>query len=318
MLTRRVLTQAALLGLASPALAADGFSRFLAGLRAEALREGIRPAILDEALSGLHPNADVVRLDRHQPEFHLTCAQYRARVLPDSRLAKARAAYANEQQLLTATGQHYGVWPGVIIGIWGLESGFGNNTGGFNVIQALATLAYDGRRAAFFRTELLAALKILNAGDVSPHGMLGSYAGAMGQPQFMPSAYLHYAVDADGDGKRDIWTSRPDIFASVANYLARSGWREGEPWGQPVQAPRDYAGPSGRDHTRPLGAWQRDGIRRADGRTFSRTDVSAALLLPDGPGGDAFLVYENFHVIRRYNPSDFYALGVGLLGMEAS
>jgi membrane-bound lytic murein transglycosylase B len=318
MLTRRVLTQAALLGLASPALAADGFAHFVAGLRAEALRDGISPAILDEALGGLHPNADVIRLDRHQPEFHLTWAQYRARVLPESRLAKASASYAANQDLLLSTGRRYGVWPGVIIGIWGLESGFGNNTGGFNVIQALATLAYDGRRAAFFRGELLAALKILNAGDIAPRGMFGSYAGAMGQPQFMPSAYLRFAVDADGDGKRDIWSSRPDIFASVANYLARSGWQDGQPWGQPVQAPAEYAGPTGREHTRPLGAWQRDGIRRIDGRTFSRTDVTAALLLPDGPGGDAFLVYDNFHVIRRYNPSDFYALGVGLLGMQAS
>jgi membrane-bound lytic murein transglycosylase B len=318
MLTRRFFAAATLAGLATPALAADGFAHFLAGVRAEAARAGVRADVLAAALDGLRPNADVVRLDRHQPEFHLTWAQYRARVLPESRLAKARAAYGANQDLLVRTGQRYGVWPGVIMGIWGLESGFGNNTGGFNVIQALATLAYDGRRAAFFRGELMAALKILNAGDISPRGMVGSYAGAMGQPQFMPSAYLHYAVDADGDGRRDIWTNHADIFGSVANYLARCGWRDGAPWGQPVRVPAGYDGVFGREHTKPLGAWQAAGVRRIDGRGFSRGDVAAALLLPDGAGGDAFLVYENFHVIRRYNPSDFYALGVGLLGMEVA
>jgi membrane-bound lytic murein transglycosylase B len=318
MLTRRVLIPAALSGLALPAFAAGGFAAFLAGVRTEALRNGIRPGVLDAALHGLQPNQDVLRLDRHQPEFTLTWAQYRARVLPASRLDKAQTAYASNRDLLEQTGQHYGVWPGVIIGIWGLESGFGANTGGFNVIQALATLAYDGRRAAFFRKELLAALRILNNGDIGPRAMTGSYAGAMGQPQFMPTAFLTYAADGDGDGRRDIWTSRPDIFASVGNYLARCGWRNGEPWGQPVTVPQDFAGPTGRDVMRPLAAWQAQGVRRADGRAFSRGDVPGALLQPDGPGGEAFMVYPNFHVIRRYNPSDFYALAVGLLGMEAA
>jgi membrane-bound lytic murein transglycosylase B len=318
MLSRRVFLPAALAMLAQPAWAAKNFAGFLTGVRADAARAGVRPAILDAALRGLSPNPDVIRLDRKQPEFTLTWAQYRARVLPPKRLEKARAAYADNASLLADTGTRYGVDPAVIVGIWGLESGFGANTGGFNVVQALATLAYEGRRAAFFRAELLAALHILNDGDIGPRAMSGSYAGAMGQPQFMPSAYLRYAADGDGDGKRDIWHSRPDIFASVANYLARCGWRNGEPWGQPVLVPTGFSGETGRDRMRPLGAWQAQGVRRIDGRPFTRADVRGAVLLPDGPGGDAFMVYANFQVIRRYNPSDFYALAVGLLGMYAT
>jgi len=318
MLSRRVFIPASLAMLAQPAWAAKGFAGFLAGVRADAARAGVRPEILNAALNGLSPNPDVVRLDRKQPEFTLTWTQYRARVLPQKRLEKARVTYADNASLLADTGGRYGVDPAIIVGIWGLESGFGANTGGFNVVQVLATLAYEGRRASFFRGELLAALHILNDGDIGPRSMMGSYAGAMGQPQFMPSAYLRYAVDGDGDGRRDIWTSRPDIFASVANYLARCGWRNGEPWGQPVLVPSGFAGETGRDRMRPLGAWQADGVRRIDGRAFTRPDVRGALLLPDGPGGDAFMVYANFQVIRRYNPSDFYALAVGLLGMYAA
>jgi membrane-bound lytic murein transglycosylase B len=317
MLPRRLAISASLSLLSCPAWAA-GFATFLDGLRAESTRNGIRPEIIDAALRGLQPNADVLRLDRHQPEFTLTWAQYRARVLPPTRLAHARDHYDQDGTLLAEVGQHFGVDPRIVVGIWGLESGFGANTGGFSVVQALATLAYDGRRAAFFRGELLKALRILNAGDIAVPAMTGSYAGAMGQPQFMPSAYLSYAVDYDGDGKRDIWSSRPDIFASVANYLARCGWHAGEPWGQAVQVPSGYAGPEGRDHMRPLAEWQASGIRRADGTKFSRGDVRGALVLPDGPGGEAFMVYQNFHVIRRYNPSDFYALAVGLLGYAAA
>jgi membrane-bound lytic murein transglycosylase B len=323
MLTRRLAVAAPLALLSLPARAAhhpaSGFTAFVAGLRAEAARDGIRQDVLDAALHGLEPNADVLRLDRHQPEFTLTWAQYRARVLPASRLAAARDHYLREGRLLGDVAARYGgVDPRIVVGIWGLESGFGAHTGGFSVVQALATLAYDGRRAAFFRGELLNALRILNAGDIGPRTMTGSYAGAMGQPQFMPSAYLRYAVDADGDGKRDIWTSRPDIFASVANYLARCGWRAGAPWGQAVRLPAGFAGPSGRDHWRSLRDWQNDGVRRADGTMFSRGDVRGALVLPDGPGGEAFMVYPNFQVIRRYNPSDYYALAVGLLGYAAA
>lgn len=317
--TRRVLLSAAAAAAVCRADAAPrSFSAFLAGVRAEAARAGVRPAILQAALGGLRPLPRVLELDRKQPEFTLTWAQYRGKVIPPARIAAAARARAANRGLLDEIGARYGVDPGVIVGIWGLESGFGANLGGFNVVASLATLAFDGRRAAFFRAELLNALRILNEGDIPPARMLGSWAGAMGQPQFMPSAYLRFAVDYDGDRRRDIWGSRPDIFASVANYLAKSGWRAGEPWGQPVRVPAGYAGPTGRDHRQPLGAWMAAGVRRADGGRFSRDDVPAALLLPDGPGAEAYLVYANFAAIRRYNPSDFYALAVGLLGYGAA
>ncbi len=319
MLTRRVLLSAPLL--AAPFIAsraAGAFSAFLASVRAQALRQGIRAETLNAAFSGVSLNARVIELDNHQPEFSLTWAQYRARVLPASRLQAATAAYRRHASTLSAVAARYGVEPQIVIGIWGLESGFGAKTGGFSVVESLATLAYDGRRAAYFRGELLHALRILNDGDISARGMTGSWAGAMGQPQFMPSSYLQYAVDFDGDGKRDIWNSLPDVFGSVANYLARCGWHTGQPWGQPVQVPAAYAGATGRETMRPLSAWQEEGIRRIDGRRFSRTDVHGALLQPDGPGGEAFMVYDNFRVIRRYNPSDDYALAVGLLGNEAA
>jgi membrane-bound lytic murein transglycosylase B len=240
-------------------------------------------------------------------------------VLPQTRLDLARVMAARQAALLNPIGQHYGVDWRVVVGIWGLESSFGAITGKYGIVEALATLAYDGRRAAYFRTELINALHILNHRDVTPPGMTGSWAGAMGQPQFMPSSYLRYAVDWDGDGKRDIWTSLGDVFASIANYLAKSGWRAGQPWGQPVRLPPGFdAADAGRSHMRRLGEWQAAGVRRSDGRVFSRDDVLGAVVLPDGAGGEAFMVYANFNAIRRYNPSDYYALAVGLLGNAAA
>jgi membrane-bound lytic murein transglycosylase B len=320
MLSRRTLIASSVL-LPLPALAQEGsYAGFLDGVRAEARRAGISEPTLRAAPFGATPNAHVLELDRHQPEFTLTWAQYRAKVLPQSRLVAAREAFARHRGVLTEVWQRYGVDPRVIVGIWGLESNFGARTGGFNVVEALATLAYDGRRASFFRAELMSSLRILDHGDVSPQGMTGSYAGAMGQPQFMPSSYLRYAVDFTGDGQRNIWTSLPDVFASVGNYLGRSGWKAGEIWGQPVRVPAGLVSPGGRDDVRPLGQWERDGVRREDGAPFRPEGhgTAAALLLPDGTGGDAFLVYGNFKAIRRYNPSDFYALAVGLLGDAAA
>jgi membrane-bound lytic murein transglycosylase B len=300
-------------------VAEEGFAAFVASLRAEARRAGIREAVLNDALNGLQPLPKVLELDRHQPEYTLTWAQYKARVLPQSRLQAARENYAINARLLAETAQRYGADPRIVIGIWGLESGFGVRTGNFRIVDALATLAYDGRRASYFRGELINALRILDQGDIAPKGMTGSWAGAMGQPQFMPSSYLRYAVDADGDGRRDIWTDRADIFGSVANYLGRCGWRVGEPWGQLVIVPPTLLpGDTGRERMRPLGAWERDGVRRIDGSRFSRADVPGAVLLPDGAGGEAYMVYANFNVIRRYNPPEFYALAVGLLGNAAA
>ena len=313
---RRLLATSLSTVLAGAARAAPGgFQEFLAGLRAEARRVGISQATLDRAFAGVQPNQKVLERDRHQPEFSMTWAQYRALLITDQRIANGRVAFQQNRALLDRVRDRYAVGAGVIVGIWGLESSFGGGMGDFRVVEALATLAWEGRRAGFFRGELIAALRILEHGDVTPARMLGSYAGAMGQPQFMPSSYLRYAVDFDGDGRRDIWTSRPDVLGSIANYLASSGWRSGESWGQPVILPANFSpAAAGRDNRRAVGEWERLGVRAADGRALARADVSAAVVLPDGAGGDAFLVYGNFAAIRRYNPSDYYALVVGLLG----
>jgi membrane-bound lytic murein transglycosylase B len=319
MLTRRLVLAATPAAVATPAwttqvqAAPDSFQGFLVGLRAEARRAGISQGTLDRALAGIAPNQKVLDRDRHQPEFTLTWARYRALVINDKRIADGRQIVAGTRTLLGRVQDRYAVSPGVVSGIWGLESGFGSITGDFNVVEALATLAWDGRRASFFRGELIAALRILEHGDIAPSKMTGSYAGAMGQPQFMPSSYLRYAVDFEGTGRRDIWTSKPDVLASIANYLARSGWRPGETWGQPVQAPPGLEAP-GRDVTRSLADWAQQGVRPISGRWAATAEAPAALLAPDGASGDAFLVFANFGAIRRYNPSDFYAIAVGLLG----
>jgi membrane-bound lytic murein transglycosylase B len=320
MIPRRLLLAAIPAALVPPALpppalaAPEDFRSFLASIRTEARRDGISSATLARAFAGVQPNAKVLERINHQPEFTMTWAQYRAMLLTDKRIAEGRAAWRENQYLFERVRQVYGVGPGVILGIWGLESEFGTKTGDYRVIDALATLAWGTSRRRFFGSELIAALKILDHGDVAPARMTGSYAGAMGQPQFMPTSYLRYAVDFQGDGRRNIWTSTPDVLASIANYLARSGWREGERWGRQVLAPASIDPAfAGRDNPRPLSDWARLGIRNLSGRLVAGTQP-AALLLPDGPGGEAFLIYGDFAAIRRYNPSDFYALVVGLLG----
>jgi membrane-bound lytic murein transglycosylase B len=319
MLTRRVLLAAPMVAVPALGHAQGGFAAFVASVRAEAIRAGIRGRTVDAAFEGVQPNPRVLELDHHQPEFTMSWAQYRQRVLPEKRQARAREAYASQYGVLSGVVRRYPADPRVVVGIWGLESNFGERTGTYRIVEALGTLAYDGRRASYFRGELISALRILDEGDVTPQAMTGSWAGAMGQPQFMPSSYLRYAVDADGDGRRDIWTDRTDIFGSVANYLARCGWRWGEPWGQQIQVPPSLLpGDTGRERIRSLGEWEAAGVRRLDGSRFSRQDVRGAVLLPDGAGGEAFMVYPNFNVIRRYNPSDFYALGVGLLAYAAA
>ncbi|MFT8719448.1 lytic murein transglycosylase [Acetobacter sp.] len=313
------LAGAAATGLIRPssvALAAGSYGTFLADVRRQALGMGLSEGIVDAALKQTRePNAKVLKLDRHQPEFTLTWAQYREKVLTSAKIEAGRTAYGTYGNTLAKVTSETGVDQQPIMGIWGLESYYGRITGGFNVVDALATLAFDGRRAAFFRSELLNALKILNEGRITPAAMSGSYAGAMGQPQFMPSAYLKYARAFDGSSRADIWKTVPDVLMSIGNYLAKSGWRTGEPWGQPVRVPASLTQSQiGRSATRSLKAWMEAGVRREDGSEFRRGDVEGAIVRPDGEGGEAFMVYHNFNVIRRYNPSDYYALGVGLMG----
>ncbi len=317
MLTRRTAFALPIL-LATPATAATyanggDWNGFIAGVKADARKLGIRPATLDRAFAHIKLNQRVIDLDHRQPEFTLTWAQYRDRIVSKERIARGREAYARHRELLAKVCAHYHVPPNPIVGIWGLESDFGRDSGGFNVIEALATLAWEGRRAAFFRGELMDALKILDAGDIAPEKMLGSYAGAMGQGQFMPDSFLKYAVSWDGHGKRDLWGNYGDVFASIANYLAKSGYTDRLPWGMKVTVKPGFdAEGTGHDTRKPVSEWARRGV---DVPRSLAPDVQAAVILPGGRDSDIFLVVQPNHLaVRRYNPSDFYVLSVGLIG----
>lgn len=318
MLNRRTLLAAGLATAPLPtanAAAPGDFTAFVTGMKREARAAGIPAAVLDRAFAGVRANPRVIELDRHQPEFTLTWDQYRSRIVSDARIARGRQLLAQHRPLLDRVRARYGVPPGIIVGIWGLESNFGQSTGGFNVIEALATLAWDGRRAKFFRSELMDALRILQSGDITPEQMTGSYAGAMGQTQFMPDSFLKYAVDFSGTGRRDIWHDLGCVFGSTANYLAREGWQQGLPWGEIARLPTNFdASLAGHDKHRTLAEWRRLGVGRTGGLPLPPT-TQAAVLLPGGAGGEAFLAYHpSFRAIYRYNPSDFYCISVGLIG----
>ena len=294
---------------------AEDFQIWLGKLRVEAEGKGISQSVLDEALAGIQPIPRVIELDRRQPEFTLTFTQYRDRVVPQSRIKKGRVKYQENRDLLEEIGGKIGVQPRFIVALWGIETDFGRVTGGFKVIPALATLAHDGRRSAYFRKELLNALQILHEGHIAPKEMMGSWAGAMGQSQFMPSSFLAHAVDYDGDGRRDIWTTRPDVFASAANYLAKSGWRADQTWGREVKLPRDFDFVLADLKVRkPIGGWQVLGVRRPDGGDLSTQQLSASIVLPEkGKMSPAYLVYSNYRTTLRWNRSTYFALAVGLL-----
>lgn len=296
----------------SPAGAANGgdWDKFIAGVKADARKLGIRQTTLDRAFAGVKMNQRVIDLDRRQPEFTLTWAQYRDRIVSAERISRGREAYRKHRPLMDAVCAKYRVPAAPIMGIWGLESDYGRATGGFNVIEALATLTWEGRRATFFRSELMDALKILDAGDIAPDKMIGSYAGAMGQGQFMPDSFLKFAVSWDGHGKRDLWSNYGDIFASIANYLAKSGYTDALPLSLPLSLPADFdATIAGHANRRPLAEWARLGVP-VPGHLPATTQAAVIL-----PGGEAFLaIHPNYLAIRRYNPSDFYALSVNLIG----
>ncbi len=313
---RRVLVTAAALALGAPggALADEPFDAFLARMADEARARGVPRATVAAAFAGLVPDPGVVERDRRQPEGRLTFATYRRRVVSDARIATGRERARTHGTLLTETSRTYGVSPRVLVAIWGIESSFGRVTGEFDIVRSLATLAWDGRRRELFTRELLAALVILDRTPLRRRELTGSWAGAMGQAQFLPSTYLDHAVDLDGDGWADIWRDQAEVFASMANYLARLGWRPGWRWGRAVSRPGGFAGlPQGRDEKRPLGFWEAAGVRRADGGPLPVADADAALLVMDEGRGGAFLVYHNFDVLMRWNRSTYFALSVGLL-----
>jgi membrane-bound lytic murein transglycosylase B len=302
------------------------FSDFLAGIRAEALTRGIREEILDEALANIdEPNAVVIERDRTQAETVLPLEKYIDQRVTPRAVATGQEMLARHHDLLEEIGNQYGIPPSLIISIWGFESNFGRFSGVRPTITALATLAWDPRRSALFRRELFDALEILNRGDIDLASMRGSWAGAMGQPQFMPSSYLRYAEDFDGDGRRDIWTSHADIFASIANYLRGYGWAAGKRWGREVRvsreaarriaadiAPRAGTCQATRDMTvaLPTRDWQKLGVRLPNGGPLPGADQHASLV---SGSSRHFLVYENYDVLLAYNCAHAYALGVALL-----
>ena len=292
----------------------DEFSGWLDGVRREALARGIRAETLHEALDGLEPIPRVLEMDRKQPEFTQTFWRYLDGRVTEGRINRGRALLQTHQKLLETVEKRYGVQARFLVAFWALETNFGDYIGSFPVIGSLATLAYDPRRSDFFRAELLDALTIIDEGHISAANMLGSWAGAMGQPQFMPSTFVHYAIDQDGDGRRDIWHSLPDVFASAANFLAESGWRGDETWGREVRLPADFdLDLAGLEVKKSLAAWQVLGVRKANGEDLPRTDLHGAIILPAGYGGPAFLIYNNFQTILRWNRSDLYAIAVGHL-----
>ncbi len=289
------------------------FSAWLGELRDEARRNGIREATLDAAFKNLQPIPRVLELDRNQPEFKLTYRQYMERVVPQSRVEKGRKMLAENHALLDPIAKKYGVPANYLVAFWGVETDFGRVTGGFQVIPALATLAHDGRRSTFFRKELMFALQIVDEGNVTPDKMVGSWAGAMGQCQFMPSSFVRFAVDADGDGRKDLWNDKRDVFASAANYLSQSGWKNSESWGRAVTLPKTFDRKLGGDARRSLKTWAALGVRDAQGKPLPQSDQTAALVIPDMDDAAAFLVSDNYFTILKWNRSTFYALAVGQL-----
>lgn len=291
-----------------------GFDTWVAGFRGRAQAAGIAAPTLDAAFRSAGFLPDVIDRDRNQTEFSRSLQDYLAIAASDERVSKGRAAVQRHASALAAIEARYRVEAHVITAIWGLESFYGERRGSVPVVSALATLAYDGRRGAFFETQLIAALRILQAGDVSPAGMTGSWAGAMGHTQFIPTSYLAYAVDFTGDGKRDIWSDDPtDALASTAAYLAKSGWTRGQPWGVEVAVPAGFnTGQTGRGTTRSAADWAAAGVR-AIGGGVPLDHGPASILLPAGASGPAFMVYHNFTVITRYNNAENYVIGVGHL-----
>ncbi|WP_223530922.1 lytic murein transglycosylase [Pseudomonas sp. GL-R-19] len=292
------------------------FAEWQAGFRKDALAAGIRADLFDRAFADVSFDPSVIRADRSQPEFAKPVWEYLDGALSPLRVRKGQSLVNQYADILQSIEQRYGVDRQALVAVWGMESNFGQFQGSKSVINSLATLAYEGRRPAFAHAQLIAALQILQQGDIEPEKMLGSWAGAMGQTQFIPTTYNTHAVDFDGDGRRDIWGSSADALASTAHYLQSSGWQKGQPWGFEVQLPGgfDYLLADGTTR-RSVAEWRQLGITLPNGGQVpaGSEQLSAALLLPAGYRGPAFLVLDNFRAILKYNNSSSYALGVSLL-----
>lgn len=299
---------------AFPLHAQTGFDDWLAAFRQEAASKGISAPTLDSALAGVVPIERVVALDTRQPEFQQTFADYIGRRVTDQRIAQGMQLAQEHAALLDAVERQYGVPKPVLLAFWGLETNYGSHLGSLNVPAALATLAFDGRRSQFFRSQLLDALRIIDDGHVLAVDMSGSWAGAMGQMQFMPGTFRAYAVDGDGDGRIDLWKSLPDALYSAANYLRQAGWRANEPVALALRLPEGFDFAQARaDNRLPVTDWQALGVTQADGTPLPTLGSRAAIVLPQGWLGPAFLVFDNFDVVMRWNRSVSYALSVAQL-----
>lgn len=294
-----------------------GFVAWRAQFAAQALAANIRPETVRTVLGNAQLLPRIVALDRAQPEFTRTPWAYLDSAASPQRIAQGQAQRAAHHAALDAAAARYGVPVPILTAIWGMESNYGSNFGTFRAVDALATLAFEGRRRTWAETELLAVLRIVDQGDIAADRMIGSWAGAMGHTQFLPSVFLTYAVDADGDGHRDIWGSIPDVAASTAHFLARMGWQSGQPWGAEVQLPAGFDYARAELTTRQnVGTWAAEGVRTLDGTPLPPLDDGASILTPAGARGPAFIVGANFRTLLRYNNSVNYALGVSLLARQ--
>jgi lytic murein transglycosylase len=289
-----------------------GFRAWIDAFKAEARQQGISDSTLDRAFAPVKFNARIIELDSHQPEFVKPVWEYIAGVVTEDALRRARQKLKEHAALLARVQQRYGVPPEYIVAIWRIESGFGANFGNFSVVEALATLAYAGRRQDFWKSELIAALRIAESGEVPPERLVGSWAGAMGHTQFMPSGFLSRGVDFDGNGKRDLWTSLPDVFASTANHLVKGGWKGTTPFGAEVRLPANFPYELAETQRKPVADWRALGVTLADGRPLPAWPGETAILVPAGHRGPAFLVSENYRALLDYNNAISYALSLGL------
>lgn len=296
------------------AQAPDNFKACISDLEDQAIAAGVSSKVTREVLDQVTWQDRVIELDRSQPEFTTTFADYFNRRVNEQRIEQGRELLKQNQKLLNRVTSETGVPPAYLVAFWGLETNFGSYFGKMSVPDSLATLACDGRRGSYFSKELIAALKIVDEGAIPPDQMEGSWAGAMGHVQFMPSTFLRYAVDADDDGRRDLWHSIPDAMMSAGNFLSSLGWDGDYRWGREVLLPKnfDYS-QAGLGQKKPLSAWRKMGITDAFGKPLAQADIKTSLIVPAGHEGPAFLVYHNFHVIMGWNRSQYYAVAVGQL-----
>lgn len=294
----------------------EGFAPFIEQLKQQAIAEGLAPETVERGFADVYFLERAVQSDRGQPEFKLTLSQYLQKSLTPAKIKKAREMYQQYQPLLTRIGSEYGVQPQYIVALWGSESSFGRYTGNEDVISALSTLAFEGRRQAFFTKQVMAALKIQQQGHIAPELMKGSWAGAMGQCQFMPTSFLTYAADGDGDGHKDIWNNVADVFASTANYLATEGWNDQQSWGMKVRLPAGLSPALAGTKTeqgKTVAKWQALGVRLADGAALPHPQRKAWLVIPDDDSAQAMLVYNNYRTLMHWNRSYYFATSVGML-----